>query len=96
MHWSEESCKLWAEVSRSIRVYGRAIPHMPLPLPGGGLLMIDENGKQNIDGIKLDRALPLYDIAIWLSNLGRAGAVADWSQFLLAMSCVVRRLRPLQ
>ena len=96
VHWSEESCKLWAEVAHSIRVYGRAIPHMPLPLPGGGLLMTDEDGKQHIDGTKLDRALPLYDIAIWLSNPERAGVVADWSQFLLAMSCVVRRLRPLQ
>ena len=96
VHWSEESCKLWTEVSRSIRVYGRAIPHVPLPLPGGGQLMIDENEKQSIDGTKLDRPLPLYDIAIWLSNPERAGAVADWSQFLLAMSCVVRRLRPLQ
>ena len=96
VHWSEESCKLWAEVADSIRVYGRAIPHMPLPLPGGGLLMTDEDGKQHIDGTKLDRPLPLYDIAIWLSNPERAGAVADWSQFLLAMSCVVRPLRPLQ
>ena len=96
VHWSEESCKLWAEVADSIRVYGRAIPHMPLPLPGGGLLMTDEDGKQHIDGTKLDRPLPLYDIAIWLSNPERAGAVADWSRFLLAMSCVVRPLRPLQ
>ena len=96
VRWSEESCELWAEVSRAIRVYGRPIPHMPMPLPGGSLLMIDEDGRQNIDGTKLDRPLPLYDIAIWLSNPDRAGAVADWRLFLLAMSCVVRRLRPLQ
>jgi hypothetical protein len=67
-----------------------------LPLPGGGFIMIEDDGTQSIDGIELSRQLPLRDIAVWLSNPNRRATVSDWKLFLIALSCVTRELPPMR
>jgi len=91
VRWGERECEDWSGLAKSLLKFGRAGPgcHM---LPGGCVLSIDPSGTHYLDHILLPNKLPLLDIAIWLSNPHRAGKVADWRAFLLALSCVAKEI----
>ena len=93
--WSDEDCESWRRLHRIIDKWGSVPVGYTLRLPGGGLLQI-EDSKHFVDGYRLPNSLPLLDLAEWLSNPGRVGAICNWSDFLLAMSCSVREIRPME
>ena len=93
--WSNESCEKWTGLLRAMNAQGKPYSCL-LPLPGGSLIMIEDDGTQFIDGIKLSRQLPLRDIAVWLSNSNRRATVSDWKSFLIALSYVTRELPPMR
>ena len=93
--WSDESCEMWADLLRAMNAQGKPYSCL-LPLPGESFIMIEEDGTQSIDGIELNRQLPLRDIAVWLSNSNRRATVSDWKSFLIALSSVTRELPPMQ
>ena len=93
--WSDEDCESWRRLHRVIDQYGSVPIGWRIGLPGGGLLKIEDN-KHFVDGYRLPNSLPLLDLAEWLSNPGRVGAICNWSEFLLAMSCSVRGIHPME
>ena len=93
--WSDESCEMWADLLRAINAQGKPYSCL-MPLPGESFILIEEDGTQSIDGIELNRQLPLRDIAVWLSNSNRRATVSDWKSFLIALSSVTRELPPMQ
>ena len=93
--WSDESCEMWTGLLRAMNAQGKPYSCL-LPLPGESFIMIEEDGTQSIDGIELNRQLPLRDIAVWLSNSNRRATVSDWKSFLIALSSVTRELPPMQ
>lgn len=94
--WSGDDCESWNRMRAIINRWG-SVPGVPfmLRLPGGGLLEI-EDGNQFVNGCKLPNSLPLLDLAGWLSNRQRAGAICNWPDFLMAMSCSVREIYPME
>ena len=94
--WSGDDCESWNRMRAIINKWG-SVPRVPfmLRLPGGGFLEI-EDGNQFVNGCKLPNSLPLLDLAGWLSNHQRAGAICNWPDFLMAMSCSVREIYPME
>jgi len=89
-HWDEKHSEAWRSYLRLVDIHGSVFTEH-LPLPGGGLLSVDVEGDISIDGLKLPGPLPLRDIAHWLSNPARINRISDWPQFLIAMSCCMRK-----
>ena len=86
--WSEKACSLWMDAYREIRARGKLEP-CALPVPGGGILIIEEDDTITLDGIVLTD-LPLHDLALWLSNPQRADVVSDWKMLILSLACSCR------
>ena len=92
--WNDDDCESWRQIHRIINRWGSVPIGYTLKLPGGGRLDIDD-GKHFVNGFRLPNSLPLLDLAEWLSNPKRAGAICNWSEFLMAMSCSVREIHPM-
>ena len=88
LDWAEAS-EQWAIARDSILKWGYTTGS--LPLPGGGTLLIDEEKGFFLNGNRLGNELPLLDIAEWLSNPSRAGAIGDWTVFLQTLECLTRQ-----
>jgi len=86
--WSDKSSSLWMDAYREIRARGRLEP-CALPVPGGGILIVEEDGSISLDGMNLTD-LPLHDVALWLSNPQRVDVVSDWKMLIMSLACCCR------
>jgi hypothetical protein len=94
--WNEDDIESWRGLRRTINKWGDVPPiGFVLKLPGGAFLRIEE-GHHFVDSLRLPNRLPLLDLADWLSNSKRVNSISDWPDFLLAMSCSVREIYPME
>lgn len=90
-HWDSSDVLAWKDLKSSIGDFGEATPGS-YRLPCGTILTVGES-RDYIDGDPLPNKLPLFDIATWLANEGRAGQIRDWKLFLRALSCASTYVR---
>ena len=89
-HWAYDASE-WDELVDHWRRFQKLRPGNYI-FPDGSSMSIEDNENIFINSFKINRGLPILDIAEWLSNPLRINSIKNWGDLMLLLDCITTKI----